>query len=96
MIKTPLEELSESQSAIIHIKNSCKNSICNCYVNCCFGHSVTFNTFLNTPKGTKYLFQSFASIIPDFNPCIFKDNIKLIAKFKSLIKSNSEEISLET
>ena len=62
MIKTPLEELSESQSAIIHIKNSCKNSICNCYVNCCFGHSVTFNTFLNTPKGTKYLFKALLQL----------------------------------
>jgi hypothetical protein len=70
MIQNPLEELAESRSAIIHIKNTCKNSFFNCYVNCCIGHSVIFNTFLNTPKGIKYLFQNNASIIPGFN-CTF-------------------------
>jgi hypothetical protein len=70
MIQNPLEELAGSKSAIIHIKNTCKNSFFNCYVNCCIGHSVIFNTFLNTPKGIKYLFQNNASIIPGFN-CTF-------------------------
>ena len=69
MIQNPLEELAGSKSAIIHIKNTCKNSFFNCYVNCCIGHSVIFNTFLNTPKGIKYLFQNSASIIPDFYNC---------------------------
>ena len=96
MIQNPLEELAESKSAIIHIKNTCKNSFFNCYVNCCFGHSVIFNTFLNTPKGIKYLFQNNASINPDFYNCTFKDNIKLQARFTSLIKSNQEEITLNT
>ena len=95
MIQNPLEELAESRSAIIHIKNTCKNSFFNCYVNCCIGHSVIFNTFLKTPKGTKYLFQNNASIIPGFN-CTFKDNLKLPARFTSLIKSNPEEITLST
>ena len=95
MIQNPLEELAGSKSAIIHIKNTCKNSFFNCYVNCCFGHSIIFNTFLNTPKGIKYLFQSNASINPDFN-CTFKDNLKLQARFTSLIKSNPEEITLNT
>ena len=96
MIQKPLEELAESKSAIIHIKNTCKNSFFNCYVNCCIGHSVIFNTFLNTPKGIKYLFQNSASIIPDFYNCTFKENIKLQARFTSLIKSNPQEITLNT
>lgn len=96
MIQNPLEELAESQSAIIHIKNTWKNSLFNCYVNCCLGHSVTFNTFLKTPKGIKYLFQNNALINPDFYNCTFKDNIKLEARFTSLIKSNPEEIKLDT
>ena len=96
MIQNPLEELAGSKSAIIHIKNTCKNSFFNCYVNCCIGHSVIFNTFLNTPKGIKYLFQNSASIIPDFYNCTFKENIKLQARFTSLIKSNPQEITLNT
>jgi len=92
MIQNPLEELAESKSAIIHIKNTCKNSFFNCYVNCCIGHSVIFNTFLKTPKGIKYLFQNNASINPDFYNCTFKDNIKLQARFTSSIKSNPNEI----
>ena len=96
IIENPLEELAESKSAIIHIKNTLKNSVFNCYVNCCCGHSVIFNTFLNTPKGIKYLFQSNASINPDLYNCTFKDNIRLEARFTSLTKKNSEEISLDT
>ena len=96
MIQNPLEEIAKSKSAIIHIKNTCKNSFFNCYVNCCIGHSVIYNTFLNTPKGTKYLFQNNASIIPDFYNCAFKDNIKLKARFTSLIKSSPDEIQLDT
>ena len=92
MIQNPLEELAGSKSAIIHIKNTCKNSFFNCYVNCCIGHSVIFNTFLKTPKGIKYLFQNNASINPDFYNCTFKDNIKLQARFTSSIKSNPNEI----
>ena len=95
-IQSPLEELAESKSAIIHIKNTCKNSFFNCYVNCCFGHSVIFNTFLNTPKGIKYLFQNNATINPDPYNCTFKENIKLQARFTSLIKSNPQEITLDT
>jgi hypothetical protein len=95
MIQNPLEELAGSKSAIIHIKNTCKNSFFNCYVNCCVGHSVIFNTFLKTPKGIKYLFQNNATIIPGFN-CTFKENLKLPARFTSLIKSNPEEIRLST
>ena len=96
LILNPLEELAGSKSAIIHIKNTLKNSVFNCYVNCCIGHSVIFNTFLNTTNGIKYLFQSNASINPDCYDCTFKDNIKLEARFTSLIKSNSEEINLDT
>ena len=91
-IQNPLIDLKESKSAIIHIKNTCKNSFCNCYVNCCFGHSMIYNTFIKTPKSTKYLFQSVASIKPDSFTCYFKDNIELLANFKSFTKSNSEEI----
>ena len=81
MIQNPMEELAESKSAIIHIKNTCKNSVFNCYINCCCGHSVIYNTFLNTTKGTKYLFQTNATINPDCCNCSFKENIKLEAKF---------------
>ena len=95
LIQNPLADLSESQSAIIHIKNTCKNSFCNCYVNFCFGHSVTYNTFLNTQKGTKYLFQSQASILSDIFTCYLKDNVDLLANFKSVTKSNPEEINSE-
>ena len=96
IIQNPLVDLNESQSAIIHIKNTCKNSFCNCYVNFCFGHSVIYNTFLNTQKGTKYLFQSKASILSDCFTCYLKDNVDLLANFKSVTKSNSEEITLKT
>ena len=92
MIKTPIDELKESKSAIIHIKNTCKNSFCNCYVNCFLGHTIKYNTFLNTSTGTKYLFQTSAEIIPDYCSFICKENIKLKSKFKSLTKSNTEEI----
>ena len=51
MIQNPMDELVESKSAIIHIKNTCKNSFFNCYVNCCIGHSVIYNTFLKHQKG---------------------------------------------
>ena len=90
--QNPLEDLSASTSAIIHIKNTCKNSFFNCYVNCCFGHSITFNTFLNINQNMKYLFQSTASIIPGFT-CLFKRNIELQASLKSFTKSSPEEIS---
>lgn len=93
IVQNPLEELVDSKSAIIHIKNTCKNSFFNCYVNCCIGHSVAYNTFLNTPKGIKYLFQNNASINPDWYNCTFKENIKLEAQFTSLTKTNSIEIS---
>ena len=96
MIQNPLEELAESNLCLIHIKNTIRNSFFNCYVNCCFGYSIIYNTFLNTPKGIKYLFQSNASIIPDIYSCTFKDNIKLEARFTTLLKSNSEEISLDS
>ena len=90
--QTPLDDLRESTSSIIHIKNTCKNSFCNCYVNCCFGHSIIFNTFLNTKQRTKYLFQTSASIKPDFR-CLFKRNVELEATFSSITKSKTEEIS---
>ena len=32
-VQNPLVDLNESNSAIIHIKNTCKNSVFNCYVN---------------------------------------------------------------
>ena len=91
----PLTDLNESDSAIIHIKNTCKNSYCNCYVNCCFGHSVIYDTFVKTPKSTKYLFQNVASILPDYFTCYFKDNIELLANFKSFIKSTPDEIQTD-
>ena len=83
IIQNPIADLNESQSAIIHIKNTCKNSVFNCYVNCCFGHSVTYNTFLKTKTKTKYLFQSVASIIPNKCSCCLDDNIDLFASFKN-------------
>ena len=92
IVQNPLEELAGSKSAIIHIKNTCKNSFFNCYVNCCIGHSVVYNTFLNTSKGIKYLFQNNASINPDWYNCTFKENLKLEAQFTSLTKTNSKEI----
>ena len=49
-VQNPLVDLNESNSAIIHIKNTCKNSVFNCYVNCCFGHSVIYNTFIKQEK----------------------------------------------
>ena len=90
--QNPLDDLRESKSSIIHIKNTCKNSFCNCYVNCCFGHSIIFNTFLNTEKSTKYLFQTSASIIPGCR-CFFKRNVELQATFSSVTKSTTKEIS---
>ena len=87
-----MDDLRESTSSIIHIKNTCKNSFCNCYVNCCFGHSIIFNTFLNTKQSTKYLFQTSASIKPDFR-CLFQRNVELQATFSSVTKSKTEEIS---
>ena len=93
--QNPLTDLNESDSAIIHIKNTCKNSYCNCYVNCCFGHSVIYDTFVKTPKSTKYLFQNVASILPDYFTCYFKDNIELLANFKSFIKSTPDEIQTD-
>ena len=91
--QNPLDDLNESKSAIIHIKNTCKNSFCNCYVNCCVGHSIDFNTFLNTNKGIKYLFRSNSSITPDSCKCFFRKNIELVANFKSFTISKSEEIT---
>ena len=93
--QNPLTDLNESDSAIIHIKNTCKNSYCNCYVNCCFGHSVIYDTFVKTTKSTKYLFQNVASILPDYFTCYFKDNIELLANFKSFIKSTPDEIQTD-
>ena len=63
-IQNPLVDLEESSSAIIHIKNTCKNSYFNCYVNCCFGHSVIYNTFIKTPNSTKYLFRLMVFYCP--------------------------------
>jgi len=63
-IQNPLADSEESSSAIIHIKNTCQNSYCNCYMNCCFGHSVIYNIFIITLESTKYLFQSVASVMP--------------------------------
>ena len=91
--QNPLEDLNQSNSAIIHIKNTCKNSCCNCYINCCCGHSVIFNTFLNFNLNMKFLFQSSAEIIPECN-CCFKRNIELQATFNSVTKSSTGEISL--
>ena len=45
LVQNPLNDLNESNSAIIHIKNTCKNSFFNCYVYCCFGYSIIYNTF---------------------------------------------------
>ena len=90
--QNPLEDLKESNSAIIHIKNTCKNSCCNCYVNCCCGHSITFNTFVNTQKNRKYLFQNSALIKRGFR-CIFQRNAELQATFSTITKSTPEEIS---
>ena len=91
--QNPLEDLNQSNLAIIHIKNTCKNSCCNCYINCCCGHSITFNTFLNINLNMKFLFQTSAIIIPECT-CCFKRNIELQATFNSMTKSSPEEISL--
>ena len=90
--QNPLEDLSQSNFAIIHIKNTLKNSCCNCYINCCCGHSIIFNTFLNINLNMKFLFQSSAIIIPDCT-CCCKRNIELQATFNSFTKSSPEEIS---
>ena len=74
--QNPLDDLRESKSSIIHIKNICKNSFCNCYVNCCFGHTIIFNTFLNTEKSTKYLFQTSATIMPGCR-CFFQKKCRI-------------------
>ena len=94
-VQNPLVDLNESNSAIIHIKNTCKNSVFNCYVNCCFGHSVIYNTFIKAGKSKKYLFQNVASIMPDCFTCYFKENVELLANFKSFTKSNPEEIQTD-
>ena len=91
--QNPLEDLNQSNFAIIHIKNTLKNSCCNCYINCCCGHSIIFNTFLNINLNLKFLFQSSAIIIPNCT-CLFKRNIELQATFNSFTKSSPEEISL--
>ena len=94
-VQNPLVDLNESNSAIIHIKNTCKNSVFNCYVNCCFGHSVIYNTFIKTGKSQKYLFQNIASITPDCFTLYLKENVELLANFKSFTKTAPEEIQTD-
>ena len=54
-----------------------------------------YNTFIKSSKITKYPFQSIASIKSDFFTCYFKNNIDLIANFKSFTKSSADEIQID-
>jgi hypothetical protein len=56
---------------------------------------VIYNTFIKIGKSQKYLFQNVASIMPDCFTCYFKENVELLANFKSFTKSNPEEIQTD-
>ena len=65
----PLNDLANSSSAIIHEKIECCKIVCNCLLKClcgccsccCIDRTHTFNTFIRTNSGTKYLFKTVTS-----------------------------------
>ena len=89
-VQNPLEEIGNSTSAIIHIKNTCSNVCCKGNVNTCCGNSFIYNTFLVTPSGPKYLFRNTVRIEPSCGCCI-ADPLNSNIVYNSYKKSSSQE-----